>query len=200
MSKTKEMKDVFKDAQVVTSLGSSDRLMVVDANGNPKRISQNDATRQAVSLRPGTSQWIRVAKFTETAAAILELTTQWSNVSGSRVLVAVILHSHSEFYNKIKILSCLLNSGSTVAALTKLRVLIKKSAECYLEVYYAPSAANPVSVELIAPFNMSIVTPVVNPTIPEGYAVKEFDLTAVVGGGKSLCFNQLRNLAERRVA
>ena len=206
MSETTPLKDKFKNAQTVTSLEDADRILAVDTNGNLKKITRGRVANPLVSTGTIKSpQWVRFALFDNTSGhALLSFQSDWNINAGIHLIVDSILHSHSLSYNKIAVLSRLVHQASTV--LSKLRVVIKKNAICYLDVYYSPSASNSFSVRLIAGGITMLASPIFNAEIPDGYTAREFSLATVsesaeiVGGGKSLCFNKLRNLAERRGA
>lgn len=189
MSASTPLKDVLKGAREVTSLASTDRVLAFDANGNPKKISRARVANPSVSSGSLSSvQWVRIATFTTGCAALLSFNSTWNNDPGLHLIVDAILHSYSLSYCKFAVLSRLSNSTSNV--LSKLRVVVKKTDTCYIDVLYNAAGANSFSVSLLVGHNVSMLeSPILNAEIPEGYSVREFSLATVsqsaeiVGGG-----------------
>ena len=183
MSTSRTLKDKLKNAQAVTSLESSDRILAADANGNLKKITRERVANPFVSSGSISSpQWVRFASFGGLGSALLFFQSDWNNNPGMHLIVDAILHSHALNYNKIAVLSRLVNTTSTVLA--KLRVVIKRDATCYLDVYYSPSTANTFSVRLIAGGITMLASPIFNAEIPDGYTAREFSLATVSGSAE----------------
>ena len=182
MSETRTLKDKLKNAQEVTSLASSDRLMVVGSDGSPKRIGRENLMFQELTVAPDSVGWIRIGQFLQTASVLLSILSQWSQTAGVRILVDFILHQNNTGYNKATVLSRMSNS-SYIGVLTKCRIAVKSGNPGYLDIYYSQDQRNGVAIHVLDAINFSPMTPVMNPEIPEGYTVKEFDLCSVAWGG-----------------
>ena len=189
MSETTKLNEVFKASTEVTSLGSNDRVLAVDANGNTKRITRSRAANPMVSSGTlSTAQWVRFASFTPSAAALLFFNSSWNVNPGLHMIVDVILHPHNLAYNHVAVLSRLSNTNSNV--LSKLRVVINRNSTSYLDVYYNPSGNNTFNIALICGQNVTMLdAPILDAQVPDGFTVREFSLATVsdsaeiVGGG-----------------
>ena len=173
---------ILKAAPGVTSLATGDRILSVDANGNPQKISRLQVATPSISATLDTPQWVRVASFMA-GAALISISTTWSHNPGIRLLVDLILHANSPSYNNAAVLSRLVNSGTSV--INKLRVVVKNQSTSYLDIWYNASGSNKIGVNLIDCFNNVSLLPAMelDAQIPDGYTAKEFSLTQPAWGG-----------------
>ena len=192
---------IFKGATEVTTLASTDRILAVDSNGNPVKATANTLLGGYRSGNQDTAQWIRFAKFSNAGAALLVLQTSWSYNPGERLLIDLLVHPHNTGYCKCTVLSKMVNSGAS-NVISKLRFVLKRNAECYIDFYYASNQRNDFSCRLIAPNELTLIPFEKDAQIPDGYTAREVDLTQIAfgGGGKTLFTNVLRNYRDRRCA
>ena len=197
MSTPTTLNNVLKGATEVTHLESTDRILALANDGTPKKITRLQVATPSLSASNMSSpQWIRIASFSA-GAALISINTGWNNNPGIRLLVDMILHSNSESYNSITVLSRLFNAGTTV--IPKLRVVRKSGALCYLDIYYNSSKANSFGVHLIDSYNNFNMLPemVLDAQIPDGYTAKEFDLSAASWGGVNRYITTVYNSAKK---
>lgn len=182
MSDVKKLGDVLKTSSEVSSLESTDRVLAVDANGNPKRITRTRLVSPYVYFNNiSTPQWVRVAKFSSGSCALIKIFSTWHNVPGNNILVDMLLHPNARQYNSVTVLSRMRNSANNM--LQKLRVVRKSTSECYIDLYYNSNTAELVYIFLIQGQGITLLTPEGNASIPEGYADVEFDISTVLSGG-----------------
>lgn len=196
MSEPKTLADVLKSSPEVTSLASADRLLAVDANGNPERIRRTKLISKSNSIGVDSPQWIRLFSFT-TSYLFFQLASSFYNNPGNSILIHALLNRDSQDYCNVEIISHLKNLPNGV--FSKMRVLRKDSdSPAYMDVYYTPTKYNNVFLAIMP--GVGDPEPLLEPnaSIPSGYSVKEFDMA--VRGGKTLRVNQLRRVAERRAA
>ncbi len=99
------------------------------------------------------------------------------------MLIDCILNPSDVVYNDAVLLTRLSNAPSTL--FSKLRFVAKNNATCYIDVYYNVNNHNPFTIMLVAGVNVTILdTLIPNAQIPEGYSVKEFDLTSTAVRGR----------------
>lgn len=182
---TRSLQSVFQNATEVTSLSTSDRIAVIGDNGVPKKIERDCLIGQRTSISFSQSQWIRIAEFSGTASVLLSLFNPWNNTTGSRILVDCLFHRNNINYCKATILSAMCNNGINNIVFTKLRAVVKTNKQSYIDVYCVNGGGllNILYFDFISTFHINAITPELNAQIPEGYTVKEFDLTTVGGGG-----------------
>lgn len=199
MSEGMPITDFFKSSPEVTSLASTDRILAIGSNGEPKKISRAKVKDNVINFEPSAPQWIRIGKFVSGAVVTLSIFSKWETTPGFRVLVDLILHANSPSYNFATVLSKMSHAKSSV--FTKLRVVTKTSTVSYVDIYYNGNGNNGGSVASFNDMNFDLLTPEMDAQIPDGYNVKEFDLTQTAwGGGKRLFFNRLQFHTERRWA
>lgn len=182
MSNPTLLSNLLKNAQTVTSMESTDRLAVIDNAGNLKGINRTNATSDIVKFTLSSPQWVRIARFSSTAAVTLVITSTWQNAPGMRMIADLLLHINSVNYNHVNVFSRLSHQPTTPRVITKCRVVAKKGSDAFLDVYYSDTTTNPVTVMLTNRFNITPLPSMPTADVPEGYDVKELDLT-VVGGG-----------------
>lgn len=182
MSDVKKLSDVFKASSEVTSLESTDRVLAIDANGNPKRIRRDRIATPYVFFNDiSTPQWVRIGKFTSSACALIKIFSIWNNIPGNNILVDMLLHPNNAQYNAATVLSRMRNAGNSL--LPKLRVVRKHTSESYIDLYYNGNTAELVYIYLIHNQNVTLLTPEPDAQIPEGYTAVEFDISTVSLGG-----------------
>lgn len=197
MSETMDLKDVLKSAQTITSLNNEtmglandESLLAIDSNGVPKKVSRRtivNATYQQCYQTPAVERWHRVAKITDYASAgIVTLTTGlWAGWPRGHVLAVAFTQLAS---------GCTVYVRQLIGWELKYRIL--KSGQDYFLDVFAACNRQVTSVSGIGITAMSVVNPET-----EGYETIVAETTLpLVGGGKTLHFNQLRRAAERRAA
>lgn len=200
MSLTKTLKDKFKNAQAVTSLASTDRVMMIDPNGGLRKISPEELDRNGKhaqgQVEAGSSGWLRIAKVNYDSNGIIKISKAWGATTPKFLLLCYLCHVNG--VQKVSIMA-FLGDGGTI--LSKARIVYKANTDGYLDVYAPIPSRESFYVDLLGGMNTTLsLGSNTNAVVPEGFSVKEFSNLASVGGGKLLPFNQLRNLAERRVA
>ena len=120
---------IFKGSPEVTTLASTDRILAVDANGNPVKATANTVLGGYRSGSQSTAQWIRFAKFSNAGAALLVIQTSWVYNPGERLLIDLLVHPHNTGYCKCTVLSKMLNGG-TFPGISSLRVVVRQPAAC----------------------------------------------------------------------
>lgn len=202
MSETRAMNDKLKNAQEVTSLASTDHLLVADANGNLKGF-KNEAIPLFRHYTAGDvfyNKWVRI---------------------GACSMLLVGTFYITNFYNNDPSKGCIFNTvGSHILPFTpqivpiisspwypKLRFVYNASVNTYyLDIFVTMSGRNNIIVTFSG-YGFTLSDSLQEATVPSGWSSKEFSLTSTItsadtisGGGKLLSFNELRNTKERRVA
>lgn len=98
---TKELNTVFQNATEVTSLGADDRLMVIGADGEPKKIEVSFIDDKLEgSLRLSQNQWLRIATYNKNQgpAGILLLSHEWSSGPPNPTIIAFKSASNGGIY------------------------------------------------------------------------------------------------------
>ena len=196
MSESKTLADVLKGAPEVTSLASADRILAVDANGNQKKISKghlrNEGIMTSKLVAKGDSGWLRIANLSANSSAIVKISVAWGSIMPAMVLFGFFFHPNGGCNIKPNILM------SSSSVLDSARFVRKRNSLGYLDIKVPITATENFSVEIIAPVGVTLtVGDATDAAIPEGFNTEEYSL---VGGGKTLRFNQLRRVAERRAA
>ena len=177
MSTTKNLKDVFKDAQEVTSLASTDRLMVKDANGNLKCIGRTAFNSNSASVNSNSAQWVRLFSINGSGALCFDVSTNYNTATPSFYLVQMLFDSVD---------SCIMKVVSSIhmgesRALTKFR-LVKEGSLCYIDAFYSVSSLNSIRVSIYPSFREVIPIMTVNPELSGQALYKEFLLSNIGGG------------------
>lgn len=198
MMPTKELQEVYNNAQEVTSLGSTDRLLAKDADGNPKSISSENL-KDKIQFTSTAGKWhtlLALGLGGRASVGSMAITTSPVNQE-CFLLKWSIMRTGSITPKVFEIFNPLTSFGVTI--MPKLRVLAPTSSgfPAYIEVFITEPKT--VDVCLGACVNVHFNYGI-NTGIPSGYNVLEFDLSIFGGGGNLFVSNQLRNLAERRVA
>lgn len=193
MSEAITLSDLLKTSQQVTSLANPDSLVAVDQNGNPKRISKTDLTRDVKSGDATSPQWIRLFEMQNTGTAIFEFSANYNHNAPSSYLMHCFLADIA--ICKMSVISAIHLGSARV--FDKIRIVYVGS-KYYFDVHYTPNATNNVRVVCYPGFR--ILTPLLenNAEIPSGATSKEFVLSEL--GGKALSLRQLQNRSERRAA
>lgn len=200
MSETKTLQEKFAAATEVTSLGSTDRLAVVDDTGNIKKISNARVNGYASYKTPSSidsvGTWVRIMNL-GTCVGILCITNTFSTNCPSNVVMAInIGYPKSTYLNTL-----LLNNFFPSSRYVKARFVVSNtSGEGYLEFFVKNVAPGDTFHVYWFGSGVALMQGFTKGEVPEGFSVKEFDLTTAMWGGNSLLFNYLRNLTERRVA
>lgn len=177
---TKDLQEVYKNAPTVTSLASTDRILIAESNGIPKKISKGNLLSNTFDVTCKDAGWVRIMSFNVAGDAIIAISNGYSSLRGGMVLFAPLMHATANLCN----LATLANIGNNSASssFTKVRMLSKTSSEGYLDFYYPGSTGSQnVIIQCLASRNCTLLAPEVNATIPDGYTAQEFNLT-VVGG------------------
>lgn len=200
---TKELQEVFKDAQEVTSLGSTDRLLAKDANGNLKGI------RSFFSVN-------KVINFTESNGGH-EIKILIADIGAYPVATGFGLHGFSGICYKsnvgaidngfgsavVNAVACYSLAESYGVKLDTTQEYIKPSIVTYNGRAYVAISVNGNSGSLcLVGFGHNLLdTPIVlgsKTGTPADTSVTLYSGNIILGGGKSLSFNQLRKYIERR--
>lgn len=161
----------------VTSLASGDTVLCV-SGGALKRISKTNLEKNLVSFSIESPQWVRVAQFSSGVSALIKIHTQWRNVSGASILMDLLAHPNGNNYNKLNVISRMINMGTTTSV-SKIRIVRKKSpSTCYLDVYYSQSSVNDVIFRVIDNQGLTLLTPQLDAKVPEDYIAVEFNITS----------------------
>lgn len=211
MSKeTTTMPDVLKGAQKVTSLDSTDRMLAFDSNGNPRSIAADTFLTQnsVASLYVPANQegWLRIAKLGNYGAAcIIGVTMIGFNGGWNLPVLLAVSAPHGSSKTTMDITP--LNKKQTESAnckyaFSKMRITGNEATK-YLDIYVvAKDVARSLRVSLGASLDCTLMTPAFDPQ--ESTSTKEFLISDLWGGGKSLYINKLRlrltNGSERRAA
>lgn len=213
MLPTKDLKDILKAASEVTSLASTDRIMVTDANGEPKKLNHLGFQRR----RFQTSGIWSILLLSKSSANIgiyggiygyrhsghlsfrLDVRFGDCHIPGWRQC-SMLVHPdlrYSDSFSEYDFVTCTFNGESYSAIKVPAQM---SDFACYfsgLVVGNDPSFGTLVGLEDVSDVTtMAPMSSVV--IIPRGRYIIS---TAVGGGGgKSLPFNKLRNLTERMVA
>ncbi|TFU93575.1 hypothetical protein E4T81_06355 [Barnesiella sp. WM24] len=179
MNKTKTLKETPE----VTALAATDQVLVTDSAGKAHRISKANLLADRVRFNgTGAGCWVRVAKFFDSAGCLLAITSNWYSKPVHRILADSLLHSNQCSYCHMSVLS----SGNAIATpmnITKARVVASFNKVGYIDIYCNMTSADTIIIDLINSLNVTLMTPVVNAEVPDGYSTKEFDLTQTAWGG-----------------
>ena len=180
MSDTRSLKDKLKSAQEVTSLASSDRLMVVGSDGSVGKISRVNLEGNVISKGFDSSQWVRLFSVTNTAVLFI-LEQNFFNHPGGSVLVHACIQKDSLDFCSFSTLSKLVHH-STVNPFTKVRV-VRSSTTAYVDFFYNRTMYNVLTLKILSPINDVKLMMEGNATIPDGFTAREYNLTTPISGG-----------------
>ena len=199
MSETRPLKDKLKNAPEVTSLASTDRLMVVGNDGSPAKISIANAvtknSKVASTFSGNKSRWITIAQIgvSEAWGGILTVSSGlWSGDPALHVFALGGRYSNGTALRPV--IQSLLGPTSNVSfRIVVLDTSLRLDYKCYS-----------MRAEVNSMGHIPLMTPIEADAIPADATVWQYDFSTSVfgisGGGKTLPFNRLRNFAERRVA
>ena len=182
MSETRTLKDKLKNAQEVTSLASSDRLMVVGSDGSPKRINESSFRKnyfRGPSNVSGMSsgKWVRIMAIETYSCGIVWISNSY-NTQAPRCSCFVFVPSSKSTPALMQVIP--LNTSSFFQ---KLRI-VHNSSGMFMEVFV--KTLNEVN-DLILAVSGTLTVPdsFSAGEASDDYTLREFDLTSavVVGGG-----------------
>lgn len=181
MIDTKTLKDKFKAAQEVTSLASADRMLIVDANGEPKKIERWKMLDQNVNVvktvDAGNSGWLRIATISYDSAGIVSIVKGWGNTVPSFLILSFLFHANGVFLGKV--LTFMTPGDSNI--LSKFRFVYKGNNVGYLDVYAPTVARETFNVRLSDCRNTTLnLGDATDAEIPQGFSSK---VISAVGGG-----------------
>lgn len=165
----------------VASLESSDTILISDSNGNGKRTNQSGALGKSVAYSTGadmgTGTWVRICEIGGESTGMVFINHRYHN-NPSKGLILFYLGCHSTIPGNMMMFAlgdtARFPSARVVHAPASyyLELKIKNLKEAdYLRIATSGYAVNPVKTFTLG-------------SVPEGYSVKEFDLTAsLLGGG-----------------
>ena len=198
MNDTKTLKAKFKAAQEVTSLASSDKLMVISSDGEPKKIDKNVLT-DTLTFTAQANTWYQILI---------------GSLGGTASVGNLLIVSDAPMQEAISLDWCISRSGSIARqdlnifnppmgsyqreVLSKLRIRKPNSSGLIFLVDLLVTEQKRITVKLGTSINASLNLKE-NPQIETVYSTMEYDLT-VIGGGKYLPFSKLHRLTERRAA
>ena len=187
MSTTKELKDVFKAAQEVTSLESSGSVMVCDNNGTPKKMSRDNLMRQDREIYryrvvAGEERWIRIAKMSDYgSSAIVSISHVGFNGGWCFPITAMVCAPHAGSSVTMSVTS-LVPKPQVVPGysfpFSKMRITGNEGIK-YIDILVSKySVDHFLCVSLVCGIATSLVTPVENPA--EMTATKEFSIDSIL--------------------
>lgn len=192
---TKELSQVFNAAQEATSLASTDKLLIADANGAPKRISlpnaQNQNNTSSFVLAAGADRWVRLAKMTGYGASCILMVGARRISNRFNIPVTMLVqapHGSSASNMKITILSqSIVSSSNSRYLFSKIRITGSEGTS-YVDVLMTDlSSEATVGVNMTGCLFSELVDPVENPetmaTVREFVLEDLFSQSAGVGGG-----------------
>lgn len=192
----------LSSASVGASL-SGGHLLGVDSAGTVRRVTAANAVKNAVTVELSVPGWVRVASFTS-ANALLSVGHMWRSQVGGAVVLNAALHMNNTAYNDVRVVSSVCNVNGRAISVKKVRVILKSNSKSYLDIYYDNTGRNDVTVSVLANMagDVTLLEPQLDPAVPEGYEVKEFDFSSEIarGGGNWFGISALRFGAERRCA
>ena len=167
----------------VTNLDSSDTVIVSDSSGYGKRITKTNLLKNRVTIVPEEGgHWVRIASFNGSAGALISIHSVWYSNPGCRILFNILLHKNSLEFCDLNVLSAMSNKDG-VFRVSKARVVQKVNQTGYLDLYFNLAPRDYIYVDFINSFEIGIISPVIDPQIPEGYSTKELDITKPAWGG-----------------
>lgn len=178
------MSTAKKASAIPTVTDMTGRTVVVAEGDALKRISYKDMTKDYMEFNVDSAQWIRVAQFSSNASCIMAISNVWINTSGGCTLLHVLLHPNDDSYNSVNTLSRLKNTSASTLV-PKIRVVRKKGALCYIDMYYNLNIENHVRVQICSGIGISLLTPKIMQKYPKGIGTIEFVLSSaqVLSGG-----------------
>lgn len=192
---TKELQDVLREAQEVTSLDTTAKLALIGADGklNKAAFDLLKDIKTAGSFSVSNGQWLRIAKYAQTQSptGMLFLTHTWNNASPSST--AMVIGAVAQYQGIRQPLSVKVLYSSANPSFNSIRC-VAEGTDRYVEVRLNVSSTNKPTVRLVGvgfeltPFSIS--------TAADADVINTVSL--ISGGGKTLLHNQLRNYVERR--
>lgn len=176
---TKTLKDVLKDAPEVTSLSSTDKVLVTDVNGGTKKIDKTNLVQPSKIIYISTPQWVRLFSFNYTDI-LFRLSQSYSNNPGGVLLVNASLLSDNTAYCFLDVISKYRHSSVTTNPFTKMRVCVKKPLG-YVDFYYPHNAKNALTLNVISAQNDVVTLMEQNATVPADFTSREYEINW--GGG-----------------
>ena len=174
-----------KNLPLVTSLSDSDTILAVGADGNGKRIGQNNVGRYysgAVNLGQG-EKWIRILTMKGASSGIFSFWNTWNHNSPDILMLAFRFPD-----NRFSAPSSFQIKAIFAEKVTfdKVRLVYKPSSsvitEAYLEIHQKALYENTFYLDI--PSNIRNVVPKIElGSIPEGYTSKEFNIADILLGG-----------------
>lgn len=188
MSLTRTLKDKAKNAQEVTSLEASDRLLAIDTNGSQKKISRTNLINQGLLVSysaeaNSTGRWIRIAEMADYGSSCI-LTISVKGYSGGWYypLTMLVTAPHANSLETISIVSLSprkVESSNGIYPFSKIRIT-GSEANKYIDIFVSNSTVRHMNILMSCAMLSSLVTPVENPTTST--KVKEFDVSNLWGG------------------
>lgn len=179
MSESKTLQAKLASAETITSLASTDKLMVVDENGKPKQISRNNLInnggQRVVNVECGTGVWIRILKLASPAMGLVCLDNRYTYTTPRPVAFVLAYSSHLPQSKSATIIES--------SIFTKARVISQgQETGGFLEVFAKSLRANERLNISVAGYGLEPLDSVTAGSIPSGWNSLEFDLSTVVGG------------------
>ncbi len=187
MSEAILLADVLKSAPEVTSLVTTDRILAFDSQGEPKKITQENAVTQNSLLKAvipaGDAKWYRIASMSSygscaiMAVGLIGYTGGWFYP-----LVFCLTAPHGGNLDTMSIAPLNPGKASNVGryAISKVRVSGDEGTK-HIDIYVDSSTyARNLRVSVSSAVAFNLVSPIENPTTLA--TVKEFDVASVWGG------------------
>lgn len=179
----------LNQAQAVTSLESTDSVLVTSANGELKRISRlnlrNQNRVQTRLVTKGDTQWLRILTMPAgmSFVGVMSITKSWNTLRPASLILNCAIHPNGA--PKLEIVSRIAYESTTF---DKVRFVYKKDSESYLDVHLSISGStleNITATVLSGSYYVAIAA-TSGATVPEEYSSVEF--TATNRGGIKHCF------------
>lgn len=188
----------LNQAQAVTSLESTDSVLVTSANGELKRISRlnlrNQNRVQTRLVTKGDTQWLRILTMPAgmSFVGVMSITKSWDTLRPASLILNCAIHPNGA--PKLEIVSRIAYESTTF---DKVRFVYKKDSESYLDVHLSISGSTleNITATVLSGLYYVAIAATSGVTVPEGYSSVEFTATNR-GGDKTLFYNHL----ERRCA
>lgn len=183
MSLTRTLKDKVKNAQEVTSLEASDRLLAIDTNGNQKKISRTNLINQGLLVSfsaeaNSTGRWIRIAQMTDYGSScILTISVSGYSAGWYYPLTMLVTAPHGNSSETISIVSLSprkVESSNGIYPFSKIRITGIEQQK-YIDIFVSNPYKRNMNILMSCAMCSSLVAPVENPaTLAK---VKEFDVS-----------------------
>lgn len=170
----------LNQAQAVTSLESTDSVLVTSANGELKRISRlnlrNQNRVQTRLVTKGDTQWLRILTMPAgmSFVGVMSITKSWDTLRPASLILNCAIHPNGA--PKLEIVSRIAYESTTF---DKVRFVYKKDSESYLDVHLSISGSTleNITATVLSGLYYVAIAATSGVTVPEGYSSVEFTAT-----------------------